>query len=182
MAALEGFITALIVVALRKVRPGILALALGVSFLWIPQALAHRLDLDVFPEKDTLHIEAFFPDGTPARNDQVVLYCGDQKVATATTNQEGVALLPRPNCPEAKVVVKGKLGHRVERMVKLSRSPSPPSSPKGHPKNSSRAVSHREPLPLTGILAGLGFIFGLSALILSWDTRRRLKELASPGN
>lgn len=178
VALLEGFVTALMVAALKRLRPGILALALGAALLWSPQALAHRLELDVFPEKDGLRVEAFFPDGTPARNDRVFLYCGEERVATAVTDEEGVAHLPRPDCPEVRVLVVGKLGHRAERTVKLEPAPSRPSAE----RVSSGAVSHRQPLPLTGLLSGLGFIFGLSAFILAWDTRRRLKSLASSGN
>ena len=179
VAAVEGMVTALTVAALRRISPGLLPVALTLALLWVAPAQAHRLDMDVYIIPSGLRVEAYFPDGTPARGDQVLLFCGNRKVASTVTDKKGIALLPRPRCAEAHVVVMGKLGHRAERTVRLSsaRPQAPTTTPSPSPVSPAR--SHREPFPINGVLAGLGFIFGLAGFILSWDTRRRFNRLAS---
>ncbi len=179
VALVEGIITGLVVLLLQRLRPEIL-LALLLLFLLPTPSQAHRLDADVFLTPQGIRVEAYFPDGTPARDDLVVVYCGDQKVAQARTDEQGVALLPRPrNCTQAKIVVSGALGHRAVRTLRLASAPSPTPTPSQPP---SPPGPKKEPFPWRGVLSGLGFIFGLAGLILAWDTRRRLKDLASSRN
>ncbi len=179
VAVVEGLITALTIKSLRILRPALLPASL-LLVLFLPSfSSAHRLDMDVFLEENRIRVEAFFPDGTPARGDQVKMFYGDKLIATCTTNQEGLCFLPRPDYPQVDIVIVGKLGHRVTRTLTISSAPpaSPPSSPQ-----TASSGSHKEKLPMNAILSGLGFIFGLGGFILAWDTRRRLERLASSRN
>ncbi|RUM88286.1 MAG: cobalt transporter CbiM [Thermodesulfatator sp.] len=174
VALVEGIITGLVIFLLQRIRPEVLLVSL--ALLALPSvSWGHRLDADVYLTPQGLRVEAYFPDGTPGRNDRVTVYCQGKKVAEGRTDAQGVALLPRPkDCLQARIVVTGSLGHRAVRTLTLAPTSSPqPGPPPRAPK---------EPFPWKGVLSGLGFIFGLAGLILAWDTRRRLRSLASSRN
>jgi len=181
VAVLEGLIGALTLKTLKALKPSLFPVCL--ILILIPSlSSAHRLDLDLFPGKTTIRVEAFFPDGTPAVGDRVEMSYQGKVIATCTTDSEGVCTLPRPNYPEVKIVVSGKLGHRVERTLKLATNTLPAPETRESSQGPSKVKIHKEKFPTTEVLAGLGFIFGLSGFIVAWDTRRRFKALASSGN
>ena len=182
VAVIEGLIGALTLKALKTLKPSFFTPWLILILIPSP-SLAHRLDTDVFPEKNTVRVEAFFPDGTPAVGDRVKMLYQDRVIATCTTDSEGVCTLPRPNYPEVKIVVLGKMGHRAERMLKLTpHTPVAQKDSASPERSSTRSQAPRGKFPITEVLAGLGFLFGLSGFVVAWDTRRRLKALASSRN
>jgi len=179
VAAVEGLIGALTLRTLKALKPSLFPICL--FLILIPTlVLAHRLDMDVYPGKTSIRVEAYFPDGTPARGDRVEMFYQGRIIANCTTDPQGICILPRPDYPEVKIVVSGKLGHRAERTLRLAPVPSSASQPPQAPLK--KIKKHQERFPVTEVLAGLGFIFGLSGFILAWDTRRRFKNLAPSGD
>jgi len=147
--------------------------AILVSLLLVPQrGMAHKMLVDSWLQPDgTVLIEAFFPDGSPAKGTRVEVYRPDGSLyKTLETNSQGQVTL-RPIGPQGswRVVVRGKMGHRAETGFLFT-----PSRYKGHPLPQERvSLAHPEGIPWVKIIAGLALIFSLASLFMQLGSKRK---------
>jgi hypothetical protein len=178
---------------------GLMLLAAG------PDAWAHKMIAAARVRDDgTVLVQAFFPDGRPARG-----------VATEVTRPDGSAFLSSKTDDAGKLVVTphgaagqwtatftGSMGHKTsvsfeieapappkpvqappvtapEPVVLPEAPPEPePAAPRPAPLADDDLIAP-EPTPWDSILAGLGFISGLSALLLYLKLREEVRRMAA---
>ena len=165
----------------------IIFLAIYISF--IPKiALAHKMMMDAMVNDDgTVLLEAFFPDGSPAKNTKVEVFSPDgSQVMEGTTNADGQFIFtPEKKMGVWKAVATGKTGHKTSaefEMVAVVGSEEQTESieeelVKGEPKSERKRIAHKEAIPWNQIISGFGFIFGISAFIISLKLKADLKKL-----
>ncbi len=154
------------------------ALSLGLLILGLALASgaqAHKLLVSAQSEgPGVLKVQAFFPDGNPAQEVSVtVVPAAEGASRTGLTDTQGFLTLTGLAPGDYRVVVGDPLGHRAETRVVLPGAPSTPAVSRQAPPPPG------EPLPWGNILAGLGFIFGVSAFILVLKLRAEFKRHAS---
>ena len=151
-------------------------------------AQAHKLLVSVVPEADGgLKVQAFFPDGTPAQEVPVAVIPLDGRPAlSGKTDTQGLGKIGPLNPGEYRVEVGDPLGHRAETRVVIPKAESQGAgtAPKLTPPAAATVASTTpappgEPVPWGNLLAGLGFIFGLTAFLLVLKLRGEVKKLAS---
>lgn len=93
--------------------PTLVAVILGAFLLAAPHpAQAHKLLIDYTPVADGLLVEAFFPDGTPARNTTLRLTdTRDTVVAEGMTNEHGGFLFSVPARADYTASADAQMGH-----------------------------------------------------------------------
>ena len=165
----------------------IIFLAIYISF--IPKiALAHKMMMDAMVNDDgTVLLEAFFPDGSPAKNTKVEVFSPDgSQVMEGTTNADGQLIFtPEKKTGVWKAVATGKMGHKTSAEFEIVTSVSPEEqteSIKEEPveKESEpvgKRIAHKEPIPWNQIISGVGFIFGISAFVISLKLKADLNKL-----
>ncbi|MGD2174269.1 MAG: hypothetical protein PVJ27_02610 [Candidatus Brocadiaceae bacterium] len=158
-------------------------------------ARAHKMMAAARTREDgTALIQAFFPDGRPAREVRVeVLRPDGTRFAEGTTDGQGRFTVAPDGTPGRwRAVVTGSMGHRAETDFRIGPGPagadaSPPetapdlptlepAAPAASPAEEEGLIQ-KEPFPWTGCLAGLGFVFGLSALLMCLKLRSELRRL-----
>jgi hypothetical protein len=160
------------------------ALSLGLLILGLALASgaqAHKLLVSAQSAgPGVLKVQAFFPDGNPAQEVSVtVVPAAGGASRTGLTDAQGLLTLTGLSPGDYRVVVGDPLGHRAETRVVLPGGAAP-AAPAPAPAVSSQAPAPPgEPLPWSNILAGLGFIFGVSAFILVLKLRAEFKRHAS---
>jgi hypothetical protein len=160
----------------------VLTLALGLAGV----VQAHKLLVSAVPEADgVLKVQAFFPDGNPAQEVPVTVTPEDGAPPLfGKTDAQGVCRLGRLSPGSYRVVAGDLLGHRAETRVVVPGAAASAPAPAvqitpGAAKTSKAAPPPGEPIPWGNILAGLGFIFGVSAFILVLRLRAELRRHAS---
>jgi hypothetical protein len=145
-------------------------------------AQAHKLLVSATVEGGGLKVQAFFHDGNPAREAPVTVAMippAGHPPLSGKTDAHGVCRFAQL-APGAYVVGVGDpMGHRADARVTI---PGAAAAPAASPPDKASAPSPappREPVPWNNILAGLGFIFGLSAFIMVMRLNREVKKLAS---
>ena len=156
-------------------------------------------------EDGTVLLQAFFPDGKPARGVAVQVRRPDGSLgAEGVTDEKGKFTLSGAASPGRwTATFTGTMGHRVTTEFEVvegeaaadaaaARPPAdlaaPSSSvatapPPAPPAPSGRQAAERddlrvkEPFPWGGILAGLGFILGLCALLMCLGLKAELRRL-----
>ena len=151
------------------------------------EAWAHKMMAAALPRDDgTVLLQAFFPDGKPARGVKVEVFRPDGSVLlTAQTDDAGKLTVTPDAAGQWKATFTGSMGHktRAEFCVGAAQEPASPAIPRpdataagpGH----QESLIQKEPFPWVKVAAGLGFIFGLSALLMCLKLRASLKKLAS---
>lgn len=93
----------------------------AVVALTLPSAVrAHAIGADCTLQGETVKVEAYYDDDTPARNAKVNVFDAAQKpVAEGRTNAEGVWSFARPPAGDYRVVVNAGAGHRTEQAVQI---------------------------------------------------------------
>jgi hypothetical protein len=132
-------------------------------------ALAHRLHVDSWVVGETVRIEAFYDDGTPAQEAKITLKLGGQLVAEGRTDDKGVWTSPRPK-PGTYTVRAESIGHAAtgdplnvpETTLGPSAAPEQPSPVEDREKKTRT--------PWGRLATGLGIIGGLW---LAWRIARR---------
>lgn len=153
-----------------------------------PLALAHKLLVAAVPGADgTLKVQAFFPDGNPGKEIPVALIPEDGRPPlSGKTDAEGVYSFGSLPPGSYRVEVGDPLGHRAETRVVIPGAaapvegrPPPAAAPGAAGPRPAAPPSGGEPLPWVSILAGLGFIFGLTAFLMVLKLRREVRRHAS---
>lgn len=146
-------------------------------------AQAHKLLVAAVAEADgALKVQAFFPDGAPAREVPVTLSPGDGRAALAgRTDSQGVCRFASLPAGQYRVEVGDPLGHRAETRVVVGGGAPVQAAPtaKAAPAAPAAGAPPGEPFPWMNLLAGLGFIFGITAFLMALKLRGEVKKLAS---
>lgn len=169
------------------------AILLAICVIFLPsEALAHKMLVDALVNEDgTVQIEAFFPDGSPARNTKIEVFSPDGNLfKEGTTNSEGQFITTlKPGSGTWKTVATGKMGHKTSTKFKILTGVETEATPEStvveeKTKPEENRLAHKEALPLLQIISGFGFIFGISAFIMCLKLRADLSRLknASTGN
>ena len=143
-------------------------------------ALAHRMLVDcLVNEERTVQIEVFFPDGSPAKKVKVEVFEPDGSLfIEGKTDMEGRFFLHPHRTPGTwRVVATGAMGHRAKAQFELTGEIKEKGRPEKDvvPTPGAKRLAHKEAIPWFEIIAGLGFIFGLSSFILSLKLRSQIK-------
>lgn len=160
---------------------GVAAGALLVFCLAAAPVWAHKLLISaVVEEKGTVKVQAFFPDGTPAQEVPVVVHPGDGAPdLTAMTDNQGICRFPSLKPGTYRVEAGDPLGHQAEtRLVVPGAAPGGGAAAPAKTAAAQDQPPPKEPIPWMAILAGLGFIFGLSAFIMVLRLRAEIRRHA----
>lgn len=166
---------------MRKIKVWGFSLALVlVSLAPVGQALAHKLLVSGTPEAaGGLKVQAFFPDGTPAQEIPVaVIPAAGGSPRSGKTDHQGICSFTGLAPGQYRLEAGDALGHRaVTQVVLPGPGPAAQTAPTaGHP---AASLPPGEPLPWGNILAGLGFIFGVSAFLMVLRLRAEVRKHAS---
>lgn len=147
-------------------------------------ALAHKMLIDVFVQEDgAVLVGVFFPDGSPAKNCKVEILTEDGRVfKEGLTDRDGQFMFkPEGAVGTFKAVATGTMGHKVEVSFKMGEPQAAPQEAEGpgEVKPTKIKLSHKEKFPWLEIIAGLGFIFGLSSFILCLKLMSELKNASA---
>ncbi len=153
-------------------------------------ALAHKVNIFAYAEGDTVYTESYFPDGRRVSDGKVEVYDSkENKLLEGVTDKEGVFNFKTPKQDDLKIVLIASMGHRnsftlsadelaeaagvapaepTQEVESTEQVEHAPAKPKARPR-----APDKEPIPISGILGGLGFIFGLTALILQLTGKKK---------
>jgi nickel transport protein len=163
---------------MKLVRITILVLCMT---LFLPTAaFAHKMLIDALSQEDgTVLIEALFQDGSPAKNCKVEIFAEDgTPLKEGVTDENGRFVFKPEGAATYKAVVTGTLGHRAEVSFVIEKSEEVAEKAERPSENipPKMKISTKEQFPWLEIIAGLGFIFGLSSFILCLKLRSELKN------
>jgi len=157
------------------------------ALLAAPQvALAHRLNVFAFEEGGQVHVETYFSRGAKARGATVSVYGSDgARLLSLTADPSGACTFAPPGPGRLTLVAETSDGHRAEFVLERDGSAG---RAEGAAKNDSPAAVHREIRQLRAeirklrkertevsardVVAGLGLVFGLTALVAHLVGRR----------
>ena len=142
-------------------------LFLGVCILFfsIDIVQAHRVNLFAYVEGDTVHVESKFSGGKRVNAGKIiVLDALGTKLITGITDENGAFSFKVPKKTELKIVLEASTGHRAEWTIAASEIQMPASGKKPEPEKDTT---------FTNMFIGLGFIFGLTAIIAYMRNRRK---------
>lgn len=153
-------------------------------------AFAHKMmAAATVRENGSVLLQAFFPDGSPARGVRVEVRRPDGSLFRAgETNEEG-KMVARAQGPAGRwtAALIASAGHRTETEFTLretgaepkepaaSTVPKPAEAPAERPEEPD--LARRQPVPWFRLLAGLGFVLGLSAFIMCLKLRAEVRGL-----
>jgi len=142
---------------------------------------AHKLLISALVEETgTVKVQAFFPDGAPAQEVQVAIHPGDGAPSqTAMTDNQGICRFPPLKPGSYRVEAGDPLGHQAE--TRLVVAGAAPGAGAASPSKTAAAQDQpppQEPFPWMAVLAGLGFLFGLSAFIMVLKLRAEVRRHA----
>jgi len=170
-------------------KKNIVIIVLAIYVLLIPKiALAHKMMMDAMVNDDgTVLLEAFFPDGSPAKNTKVEVFSPDgSQVMEGTTNADGQLIFtPEKKTGVWKSVATGKMGHKTSAEFEITAGVSTKKQTEAikeepvekESKPVGKRIVHKEPIPWNQIISGFGFIFGISAFVISLKLKADLKKL-----
>lgn len=158
------------------------------------EAWAHRM-MAVSRVRDdgTVLLQAFFPDGKPARQVRAEVRRPDGSLFMEARTDEGGKLTVTPDGAAGlwTATFVGSMGHQIETSFDIEGvvAEKPRAAPPEASQSPTPAVSteqetliRREPFPWTNCLAGLGFILGLAAFLMCLKLRSELRRLRGQGN
>jgi len=125
----------------------------------------------------TVLIDVFFEDGFPVKKANIEIFKPDGSLfARGSTDQNGHFIFSPFNehTGRWKLVAFDKLGHRTETKIEI---PDLNKFAKEKlPKIKKKQIYKKVKVPWFKIIAGLGFIFGLSSFIMSLSLKTKLKN------
>jgi cobalt/nickel transport system permease protein len=160
------------------VGPALVAVIIGAGVLAPHPALAHKLLIDYTAVTEGVLVEAFFPDGTPARNTTMRLMTPDGKVLqTAMTNDHGGFLFSVPERRDYEADADAQMGHYAKVAI-------PAAALAGVTLNDTTSVDaadiertvtkvKAEAFPLTRVVIGFGVLAVLGGGALLAAKRKR---------
>jgi hypothetical protein len=124
-------------------------------------------------------LQAFFPDGGPARGVRVEIRRPDGSLFTSEQTDEEGRLTVRPDGAAGTWTARfiGSTGHAAEASFEVGEVPAAAIGPAAPPPIEGTTPA-AESFPWTECLAGLGFIFGLGALLMCLKLRAEVRGLA----
>jgi len=161
------------------------ALVAALLFVWTAgEAHAHKMIAARRVHEDgTVLLQAFFPDGKPARGVQVEVRRPDGSLfAAERTDGQGKLVIRPDDMPgQWTATFLGSMGHRTETQFTMGRAASAQGAPAAAPNATAapgdESLIVKEPVPWWNVLAGLGFILGLSAFLMCLNLRREVARL-----
>jgi hypothetical protein len=130
-------------------------------------ARAHRICAEAKQDGDTIRVEAFYDDNTPAVDAKVEVHATDApQVAEGRTDGQGRWQFPKPGAGVYRLVVDAGAGHRTEVELKIQAAPAGPVTVSEGPE---RADVTRT--PWERIALGFAIIAALTGA--SWALARR---------
>lgn len=160
----------------------LLFLVLGLALLG--NAAAHGLRVSAQAEAEGLRGQAFYADGSPARDERVALYEGDaaQPLAQARTDADGRFRLPLTHAGRYRVVVDGDEGHRAEAAVVWAPMAAAATAAVDAAQLAAAVRAEVAPLRedlarlegrirLSDLIGGIGLIVGAAGLLAWWRAR-----------
>src|SRR5205807_8004813 len=126
-------------------------------------------------DKRSVQVESWFSDGSKPKAAKVAVLRPDgSALAEGATNDQGVFVFRFDAAEDLRVVVDAGAGHRKEVVLPKEKLGSPPPRERIPPEQAGAPpapptplVDHAPELPITGVLAGVGFVFGLAAFVIS---------------
>ena len=155
----------------------------AVGLLAVPQAaFAHRLNVFAFEEAGEVRVEVYSSRGVKAKGATVrVLGADDAELLSVKTDVAGTCRFARPAPGALKIVAQTADGHRAEFLLERAGSGSSagdagPDTPRSEIEQ-LRAEIHelrkeRREVSVRDVVAGLGLVFGLTALVAHMLGRR----------
>ena len=116
----------------------LLLLVLFISFGFIPNTYAHKVQMFVYPEGENIFVEGYFADGKRPKKSEVLVYDNGGKVLfSGVTDDEGKLSFKISRKTELKITLNAGMGHKAEYTLPASELSSvekkvaanPPSSP-----------------------------------------------------
>ncbi len=153
-------------------------------------ASAHKINIFAYVEGGKVYCEGYFPDGRAVEGGKVEVYeSRGNKLLEGVTDKEGLFNFKAPQPDDLKIVLTASMGHKNSYALPAadfsegSEAAKAPPEPTGTAEQKqaeqvqvkSRPRPRRakkEPLPYAAILGGLGFIFGLTALIMQFTRKK----------
>jgi hypothetical protein len=158
-------------------------LALMLALATAGEARAHRLDAACrFLPQRMVRVETWFDNGDIPKTGQVEVFddAGELLVKGRLSSQ-GLFLFDAPEARPVRVVIDAGQGHGKELAIKpdeLIAAAAPevtvPAVPSPDP------TTHEQPFPIKDVLAGVGLLVAVAALVLSLRNARALRELKHP--
>jgi nickel transport protein len=174
-----------------------------ILFLASTTAHAHKVNIFAYSEGDTIFTESYFPDGRKVQGGKVEVYDSkDSKLLEGKTDDKGVFNFKTPKKDDLKIVLIATMGHKnsflieadeieavagggatTTPVVSTSKQETTESESKkavvAQQNSSEKKHRHIEPPQeshAVAILAGLGFILGLTYLILHFTKKDETKK------
>lgn len=175
-------------------------LMLAFLVLIVGAAEAHRVNLFVYVEEDTVHAEGYFPDGAACRDClvEVLELDSGEKLLEGATDEEGMFSFKLPGKGPLKVVLNAGMGHRDEYILRepgtgseeprAGNAPEEIKLPESGLQALDRVLEKRlKPMEqrlvrieqrlsrpgLTEVIGGIGFIVGIFGILLYLKGRGR---------
>jgi nickel transport protein len=153
----------------------------GLILLMSSSASAHKVNIFAYAEGDTVYTESYFPDGRKVEGGKIEVHDSKgNKLLEGTTDKEGLFNFKIPKKDDLEIVLIATMGHRNSFTLSADELPdvaaaSADAAPqaKQTPDRIKHHFPEKEPLPIAAILGGLGFIFGLTALILQLSGKKK---------
>jgi nickel transport protein len=163
-------------------------------------AEAHRVNLFVYVEGDTVYAEGYFPDGGACRDClvEVLELDSGEKLLEGTTDEEGMFSFKLPGKGPLKVVLNAGMGHRDEYILRSGPAGSEETRAENVPEEIKLPESDFQALDqvlekrlrpmeqrlirieqrlsrpgLTEVIGGIGFIVGIFGIFLYLKERGR---------
>ena len=93
----------------------LLLLVLFISFGFIPNAYAHKVQMFAYPEGDTVFVEGYFADGKKPKKSEVMVYDTEGKVLfNGVTDDEGKLSFKIPRKTDLRITLNAGMGHKAE--------------------------------------------------------------------
>jgi nickel transport protein len=161
---------------------------MGLCVLVSTEALAHKVNIFAYVEGGVVYCEGYFPDGRKVSDGKVEVYDSQgNKLLEGTTDKEGMFSFRAPKPDDLKIVLIASMGHKnsytlsadeFSDVAATSAEPTPQVKQAPLEQAPTKAkhrhrAPEREPFPVAGVLGGLGFIFGLTALILQLTGKKK---------
>jgi nickel transport protein len=145
-------------------------------------ASAHKVNVFAYVEGDTVYCEGYFPDGRAVSDGKVEVYDSQgNKLLEGTTDKEGLFNFKAPKEHDLKIVLIASMGHKNSFTLTeedfsdtTGTAAEPVQQVEQAPKKTKtkRHIPKKETFPVASVLGGLGFIFGVTALILQLTRKK----------
>src|SRR3990170_8085775 len=92
-----------------------LLMVLFISFGFITNTYAHKVQMFAYPEGDTVFVEGYFADGKKPKKSEVLVYDNGGKVLfSGVTDDEGKLSFKIPRKTDLRITLNAGMGHKAE--------------------------------------------------------------------